>query len=57
MTTFADKAFLYFCISDEKKNTLESGYKQTSDLLYLAIICSSIVNFFQNFVQYWYTSN
>jgi hypothetical protein len=31
------------------------------DLLYLAItsikICSSIVNFFQNFVQYWYTSN
>ena len=30
------------------------------DLLYLAItsikICSSIVNFFQNFVQYWYTS-
>jgi hypothetical protein len=31
-----------------------------SDLLYLAItsikICSSIVNFFQNFVQYWYTN-
>jgi hypothetical protein len=30
-------------------------------LLYLVItsikICSSIVNFFQNFVQYWYTSN
>ena len=32
-----------------------------ADLLYLVItsikICSSIVNFFQNFVQYWYTSN
>ena len=31
------------------------------DLLYLAITSikknSSIVNFFQNFVQYWYTSN
>ena len=35
--------------------------ENTQDLLYLAItsikICSSIVNFFQNVVQYWYTSN
>ena len=34
--------------------------RSSLDLLYLAItsikICSSIVNFFQNFVQYWYTS-
>ena len=37
-----------------------AGVINAGDLLYLAItsitICSSIVNFFQNFVQYWYTS-